>query len=286
MFSSAYWFRANDRNYVIRLNDHREDFEKDALAFTTLQPIGVPIPKIIKIGSFDHKTNFCISEYCEGMTLTQLNIKKGVSAERSMAFEIFRLLEQIKKIDVSHAKGWGLTNKMGHGNFSSWPDYLLSLYNQKFDYDWHTLSQTTFLDAKVFAACLGELRRLTRYCPTQKWLVHGDFGFENVITDGNRITGVLDWAEMRLGDFLYDIANLDFWSKDVPYGDLWLEYARKQRWEVRYFDERMRCYMLYIGLSGMVIAAVQNDERTYRRVRERTRSVFGPGRRSSTDWTH
>lgn len=288
MFSSAYAFRASGRDYVIRLNSHREDFEKDALAATTIRPTGVPIPKVIKMGQInpsDPKSNFCVSEYCTGLTLSQLNLQKGAQAEREVAIEVFQLLDRVRKIDVSQAKGWGLTNKTGEGSFSSWPDYLLSLYNHKFDYDWHTLSKTTFLDAKVFAACLGELRRLSRYCPAQKWLVHGDFGFDNIVTDGQRITGVLDWGEMRLGDFLYDIAYLDFWSKNVPYGDLWLDYARKQRQEVRFFDERMRCYMLYIGLSGMVIAAAQGNEHEYRRVRERTRSVFGPGRRSSTDWT-
>ena len=47
----------------------------------------------------------------------------------------------------------------------------------------------------------------------------------------------------------------------------------------------MICYMLNIGLGGMAIAAVQGDEKSYIRCRERTRSILKPGHRAASDWT-
>lgn len=273
---------------MLRINSYKEDFEKDTLAIRLLQGAGVAIPSVLKIGAFNNNGSgvqyYCISEQAIGTTLVNFGTQKGTHEERSLAPQLFRILDRIHDTDVTSFDGWGLTDAQGRGRFSSWAEYLLSFYNQKLDFDWFTLSKTTFLDAKMFAACISELRRLIRYCPPKKWLIHGDFGFDNVITDGKTITGVLDWAEMRLGDYVYDVAYLDFWSKSVPYGDMWLDYARSKSVHVTYFDERMRCYMLYIGLSSMMIAAARNNEIEYKRIRERTRSVFGPSRRSPYDW--
>jgi aminoglycoside phosphotransferase (APT) family kinase protein len=55
-------------------------------------------------------------------------------------------------------------------------------------------------------------------CTTQKHLVHGDFGFHNTISDGQAITGVLDWADSRLGDFLYDVVTLTFLARVLRAG--------------------------------------------------------------------
>jgi aminoglycoside phosphotransferase (APT) family kinase protein len=38
--------------------------------------------------------------------------------------------------------------------------------------------------------------------------VHGDFGSNNVLADGEHITGVVDWSEAMIGDPLYDVANI------------------------------------------------------------------------------
>jgi Ser/Thr protein kinase RdoA (MazF antagonist) len=36
-------------------------------------------------------------------------------------------------------------------------------------------------------------------------LIHGDLHGNNLLTEGNRITGVIDLAQAAYGDFLYDI---------------------------------------------------------------------------------
>ena len=118
-------------------------------------------------------------------------------------------------------------------------------------------------------------------CRSYRAVVHGDFGFDNLMCLDGRVTGVLDWAEARIGDPLYDLANLDYWSR-LPLGDLWRERVRGS--DVPDFEDRMIVYLLNIGLGSMVISAHLKDEQDYRRVRDRTLSVFHPGRRRPTDW--
>jgi hygromycin-B 4-O-kinase len=103
------------------------------------------------------------------------------------------------------------------------------------------------------------------------------------MSNGQRIAGVLDWAESRLGDFIYDIAYLDFWSEEIPYGALWSKYAASKGYDIPYFEERMRCYMLHVGLGSLAIAALKGDEEDYVWVKERTRAVLQPGRRLASD---
>jgi len=76
---------------------------------------------------------------------------------------------------------------------------------------------------------------------------------------------------MRLGDFLYDIAYLDFYSKAIPYSQLWKEYAEGKNYDLSHFEERMHCYQLSIGLHGMAIAAIGGDEQDYLWTKERAR---------------
>jgi hypothetical protein len=172
---------------------------------------------------------------------------------------------------------------LGIGRFASWTQYLLSFYDQKFAFTWPELIQQTFLEQEVYETCFNAMKRLLAYCPTEKYLVHGDFGFDNVLSEGQHITGVLDWADARLGDFVYDLAYLDFWSKDIPYAALWQEEATASGNRIPHFEERRRCYMLHIGLQGLAIAALTANEQSYMRIRERTRAVVQPGRRSQSE---
>ena len=282
MFSYAYAFTVDRQAYILRVNTFLEDFQKDTFAYQHFTTPSLPIPRMVRLGQFDDRWYFAITTRCPGQTLAEM---AEIDARR-VAPGLFETLDAIRWIDVSSFRGWGLTDAWGNGLFSDWPNYLLSQYNQKFDQQWIDLARRTFLEKDVYQTFFKEMEQLLPYCPAEKYLVHGDFGFDNVVSDGQRITGVLDWAECRLGDYVYDIAYLDFWSRQIPYGQLWQDYAAAQGYDVPYFAERIRCYMLNIGLGSLVIAAAQEDERDYIRVRERTCSVLQqPGRRSPTDWT-
>jgi aminoglycoside phosphotransferase (APT) family kinase protein len=44
-----------------------------------------------------------------------------------------------------------------------------------------------------------------RFVPTQPKLIHGDLFLDNVLTDGEAITGIIDWAFCAAGDPRYDL---------------------------------------------------------------------------------
>jgi aminoglycoside phosphotransferase (APT) family kinase protein len=60
-------------------------------------------------------------------------------------------------------------------------------------------------DAEGTAALLEWLRR-ERPPPVAPALIHGDFTIDNVLLEGSRVTGVIDWSGAAYGDPRYDVA--------------------------------------------------------------------------------
>ena len=89
---------------------------------------------------------------------------------------------------------------------------------------------------------------LAENCPDVRKLVHGDFGSNNVLAQGNSITGVLDWSEAMIGDPAYDIANVFFWRTWLPCMEELAAWFERAGTPDRTGRERRLCYALRIGL--------------------------------------
>jgi hygromycin-B 4-O-kinase len=269
MFSQAFSFKLEQKEFVIRLNSYFEDFQKDVFAYQHFSS-KLPIPKILEQGRFNQDYYFAIAERCMGNTLNALE----EAAVRNLVPNLFEIWYMLQSFDVSPYSGWGLTNTAGDGCFASWKEYLLSFYNQKFAFTWEQLFDRTCMEQEVYKLYFPVMREQVSFCSIDKHWVHGDFGFDNVMSCGNRITGILDWAESRLGDSIYDIAYLEFWSKNIPYQELWQEWAESRKLCVWNFEERMQCYMIHIGLGGLAIAAIRDDIEDYSKVKARMQNVI------------
>lgn len=147
---------------------------------------------------------------------------------------------------IGTASGYGPFDPQGRGAYATWRDFLTAIANPH-QYKWNTLRHQ--VDLNRICLLLNEVLYLAEQCPEVRQLVHGDFGSNNVLTDGHRITGVIDWSEAMVGDPLYDVANILFWRT-------WLECMEQQArfFEVHRADhlrpkERLRCYQLRIGLE-------------------------------------
>jgi hygromycin-B 4-O-kinase len=220
---------------------------------------------VIQTGRFDERLYYAITPRCPGRDLSDWDTE----TRRRLAPDLFACLDVLYRWDSSGLPGWGLTDGHMHGLFPSWPHYLGAIYNPKFSYELSDLAGT-FFEPELYAAALAAQQRDFCYLPAQKWLIHGDFGYNNVISDGSVITGVLDWAEARLGDYLYDISNLDYWADEdaIPYAELWREYVAHgggptQGEEEPHFRERLRCYTIGGGAHDLRLSAYRNDYEDY-----------------------
>jgi hygromycin-B 4-O-kinase len=269
MFSQAFSFNLEQKEFVMRINAYQEDFQKDVFAYQHFSS-KISIPKMIKCDRFNQNYYFAITESCAGNTLNTLKDE----SVRNIVPGLFEILYALQSFDTSQYSGWGLTNASGDGRFASWEEYLLSFYNQKFAFTWEQLFDCTCMEQEVYKVYFSLMQEYLPFCSTDKYWVHGDFGFENVMSCGKKITGVLDWAELRLGDFVYDLAYLEFWSKNVPYKELWQNWAQSRKLYLGNFEQRMRCYMIHIGLGSLAIAAIQDDLEDYTQVKARIQTLI------------
>ncbi|MGO4831689.1 phosphotransferase family protein, partial [Rhizobiaceae sp. 2RAB30] len=116
----------------------------------------------------------------------------------------------------------------------------------------------TGVDKERVARLLDIMLDLTNHCPEEWRLIHGDFGSNNVLTDGRCITGVIDWSEAMYGDPLYDVANILSWRSWVHCME---EQARHLEHSGRLGNpDRLRCYQLRIGLAEIYENAVAGTD--------------------------
>jgi hygromycin-B 4-O-kinase len=80
-----------------------------------------------------------------------------------------------------------------------------------------------------------------------------------------RITAVLDWLDAQYGDFLYDVAWLDFWSSG---------FAFPERC-VAHYAERILCYQRSIALNVLRFFAQRQNVEAYRFARHAILSHLG-----------
>ncbi len=248
--SQAYRFRSVTRECIVRVNHDVKGFEKDAFAYRRFARSNLPVPEVIHIGQIDHHF-FCISEALPGRTLQELASQELPSLLEPTA----RVLQVISESELAGMRDFGPFDASGCGMYESWRDFLISIGDTQ-RYDWSAVGR--FVSKDEISRFVERVIKLAERCPETRALVHGDFGSNNVLTDGSRITGVLDWSEASIGDPLYDIANILFWST-------WLECMRQQAcyFETSLADcaelsNRLLCYQLRIGLAEIYQNITEN----------------------------
>jgi hygromycin-B 4-O-kinase len=263
--SVAYRFRSDACDLVLRVGPNADGFTKDAFAQHRFGRAELPIPRVLQIGQVD-TMSYCVSEYLPGATLQDLAPEDLARVLTSTA----DALRAVSNSDTGALAGFGPFDATGTGEYRSWREFLSSIAEPAF-YDWKSMAGV--VDRDQANRALECLLATLRHCPERRDLIHGDFGSNNVLTDGSVITGVLDWSDAMIGDRMYDVANVLFWRT-------WLTCMEQQ---ARYFEaregwekidaERLTCYQLRIGLEEVYRSAADGNGAMARWALDRCRDI-------------
>ena len=269
--AQTFSFSTGEQDYIVRFNRNNmgANFPKEAFIARRVASSRIPIPRIVHIGRFQ-ELHYCISVKVPGRPLDRLSPMEYAQ----LLPEVLRTLDAIHNIDVSNwPPHYGVFDNQGVGLSASWRSYLASIREEEEEWDfygkWHILFDTTFLERDVFDSLYREMSRLLDSCPEERYLVHGGYGFSNVIAHKGSITGVLDWIDAKYGDFVYDIAWLNFWAPEAQHGELFRRYYARQGVSVPSYDERLRCYHCYISMDALRFFAKSNQPDAYQWSRKR-----------------
>ncbi len=273
----AFTFSVGGADYVIRFNPDTLDanFEKEEYVATHYASPSVPIPEVVWVGRMD-ELHYCITRKIVGQRMDQLSPGE---LERAVPSAVETLIA-IHATDITRQEGYGLFDGQGRGFSSSWPEYLAAVKDEErsdgFFGKWHSLFETTFLERDVFDRIYARLESLLERCPSERYLVHGLYGFRNLLFENGRVTAVLDWIDAKFGDFLYDVAWLDFYDQERAYPKLFRASYAERDIDVPDFDDRLLCYQCYIALDAMRFFAKTNDCDSYTYVKNRILALVSP----------
>lgn len=262
--SQAFSFEIGSEGYIIRVNRHNSrGFEKDRYAYRNFHSSTLLIPEIVEIGKMGDNF-FALSKKAQGSTIIDM-------PEREASAILPRFLEALDEIhskDISSKEGYGLIDSDGKGSSKSWKAEVIGIANQ----DWQKRFEDTFMEKELYDKLFAKLQELIAFCPEERSLVHGDYSFDNVLSNGIEITGVIDWAQSMYGDFLYDIAWISFWPSSKDYSDRFAEHYQKKGGLPKNYRERVLCYQVWIALNSLGFYAYSNQKDKYEWARGR---IFG-----------
>ncbi len=277
--AQIYAFSVNSDEYILRFAPHMgANLEKELsihrLLATSLGSSLVPIPPVLHVGRLG-TLHFAISRRMQGTPLSELPPPESAATIP----ELLETLDAIHAVDVRATAGSGLFGDDGTGLFPSWRASLAAIHVEEPAADSsgkrRSVFETTFLERDLWDTIYARMIHLLDFCPEDRYLVHGDYGFDNVLAADGRITAVLDWVNAQYGDFLYDVAWLDFWPSGLDLRDLCAAHYAERGITPPNYAERILCYQCAIALNTLPFFAKRRNEDVYRWVRQRILSRLG-----------
>ena len=257
-WSAVYSARIGDDDLVARFSAFEEDFEKDAYA-ARYGSAALPIPAIIDRGRAGEGF-YALARRMPGEHIDALDD----AGMRRVLPSLFGALDAMRAVDLSGASGFGGWRADGATMHRTWHDELLGVASgpaTRGSPGWRALLQDSPTAVATFEEGFARLQELVAFCPEERHLVHEDLLNRNVLAADGRITAVLDWGSSIYGDFVYDLAKLVFYE---PWYPQWrnIDFAAEAQahfdsigLDVPHFAERLRCYCLREGISGMAYSA-------------------------------
>ncbi|MDG2195861.1 MAG: aminoglycoside phosphotransferase family protein [SAR324 cluster bacterium] len=256
MESRVLTFVWENQQYILRVNPNQSGFQKDRWCFQQFHSEELPIPEIVEIGSFSPYYAYSISHRLSGITLED-SASPTLQQLTPYVSQVWRVISQAP---LPSSEGFGPFDEYGHATFSSWQSFLQSTVHGK-DQQWDHLFASNLLDATALEPVMQSYLQLTEHCPEERKLVHGDFGSNNVLINGQKITGVLDWDCALYGDPLFDVAGSFFWSPWLDCMRIQSEFFQQTLKNETNFAVRQQCYQLRCGLEEIHENALAGNQK-------------------------
>jgi hygromycin-B 4-O-kinase len=266
--SQAFGFDAGGEALVVRFNQTSTGFERDRYAWEHFASPALPIPRVLTLDEAEGLA-FAISDFVPG---GHLHMRPPAAYLRLLPLAL-DALDALHRIDPGEGDGYGQWREPGHGNQPSWRRFLEMVIEEEtegFFAGWHQLFTESFLERDLYEATYRRMLELAACCPEERRILHGDFGFDNVLATGDRIIGVIDWSGLAYGDFVYDLARIDFFSANPAVTKLLRErYAAT----TPHYAERLACYQCWTGLNGLKFYAKANARPSYEWTKQRIAAI-------------
>ena len=255
-WSTAYAFELDGREMVVRFGRGRRNYERDRLAGTFSGP-SLPVPAIVEIGGTPGGRHYAISPRHHGRFLEDVDPVESPW----LGDALWRLFDAMRAVEPP-AAGRDRAGRAGT-LASSWRAWLTAPWpacGPRAERWRERLAGSEDL-ADVVAGARRAVAAIagSGACPEVRHVFHGDLLNHNVLVDeeAQTVSAVLDWGAMGYGDFLFDVAWLEFyapWYPTIAALDLPSSAARhfsSLGMDVPGLAARLHCYEIKVGLDRL-----------------------------------
>ena len=201
--SDAFSYVHGTEEYIVRFNVNDEGFLKDAYAYKHFSHPKIFIPKIIEIGTYNENLFFCISEKVRGETAKEQYIKGDFSSLLAQ----FQTIEAIGATPINtYEQSFGVWNKVGKAQYN-FDTYFKEICTGSMG-DWSVFKDLSYFDIHFVNYLLSQIKKYVIYSAGERVLVHGDFGGSNLIMNGEKVSGIIDWGHSFYGDHFWDVGRI------------------------------------------------------------------------------
>jgi aminoglycoside phosphotransferase (APT) family kinase protein len=213
--SNVTWLlQAGDREWVLRHPPpgtslpSANDVAREHRFLSALEATAVPVPRVVALcedlGVLG--VPFVVVERAPGAVLHEsvpAALQDDAGARRALAFEAVDVLAELHAVDWRARGLVGSTTPYLERQVRRWSDQLART--------------PTASRLRGVGDITGWIVQNMPAAPVEDVIVHGDYGFHNLLVDSTRIGAVLDWELAAIGDPLADLANfLKSWGTDAP----------------------------------------------------------------------
>lgn len=247
LVSTVLGFRAGGDEYVVRVGSSIEAYKKDAYVSRQFGSAEVPIPEVLRVGQMDSSHPYCIARRARGTKLHDAPL----ATRPALIAAVTRCMTAITNAPLPPARCYGVFESSGGAPSATWREYVESRCGEARR---RQIAGSGRVDMMLADKARAAIEANAEFCTEDRSLVHGDFGSFNILCDGDRITGVIDWDHALYGDPLYDVANVLFWQEQqlAP-----LIVALEQTLDTRpNAVARIRCCQAMIVLDEFYAAAM------------------------------
>jgi len=264
--SSVFSFVHEGKGYVVKFSDLEGAYKAERYVSNMLSGQGIAFPKCLALGKTGQLA-YIIMERMDGRNLADYTAEE----QARQLPELIGILTKLAAVDIGATNGYGWIGPDGNGAYASWKDFVVACNAEDqtgtFWENWHDLYRTSCLEREVFEEIYNRLMAYVPYNEPHRGFIHGDFHQWNILSDGTRITGIID-GNCLYGDSLVDLAILD---RHMPWNSViqaYQDFQAKADITIPNFKERLIGAYYFKGLDGLRFYAKMGWRDAYQGTRQ------------------
>lgn len=247
--SSVFSFVHEGKEYCVKFSDLAGAYETERYVSDLLSGQGIPFPKCLALRNTG-RLAYVIMERIAGRNLGDCTEEEQLH----QLPELIGILASLADVEVRSTSGYGWIRPDGNGTYESWKDFVVAFNSEDqtgtFWENWHDLYRTSCLERDVFEEIYNRLMAYVPYNESHRGFIHGDFHQWNMLSDGKRVTGIID-GNCMYGDCLVDLAILDRHMPRSGVIQRYQDYLAKAGKAIPDFKERLLGAYYFKGLDGL-----------------------------------